>query len=384
MGWTTNIQIRVSQLFNEVVCKDASCVWVVSKGCRKAPPQDVKPNTPTMPVDKSNKLQQALTALLNWNNNIQSRLRFYRAMQKYLNNTDPCLSETNGKLCIMDTKTNEPIVIFGQKLGEKDSKFGIAYKVSGTKLAKLLKFSCKIMAYDEPGHKDEIALLLKINELVASRKCQNLPLTYKTSLCMQKCTAPQSPQLAKNGRYYLVLNELASTDLAAMFKASHVRSVYESILMQVIFALYTFHRMGYSHNDCHLGNFLIHKIQRGGYWLYKVGNHKVYVPNMGYLVVLWDFGLAETITNDGVSRDYKQALMPFSAHTKTVQKQFAKHGLVLPPEDFRTSVAKPVLTALVKADTENLEPIIKILKKAATSIIVDAMPPEPVLNIIRC
>jgi hypothetical protein len=69
--------------------------------------------------------------------------------------------------------------------------------------------------------------------------------------------------------------------------------------MQLLLSIQTFHNMGYTHNDTHLGNFLIHKIKPGGYWHYKYKPpqiHKdiidIYVPNTGYLLVLWDPGIA--------------------------------------------------------------------------------------------
>ncbi len=62
--------------------------------------------------------------------------------------------------------------------------------------------------------------------------------------------------------------------------------------MQLIFSLRAFHNLGYVHNDAHLGNYLYHKITPGGFWQYQYKNTVIYVPNTGYLMVLWDPGLA--------------------------------------------------------------------------------------------
>lgn len=45
------------------------------------------------------------------------------------------------------------------------------------------------------------------------------------------------------------------------------------------------------HNDLHAGNVLVHKIKPGGYFLYKINNKNYYVPNLGYVFLLWDFGM---------------------------------------------------------------------------------------------
>jgi hypothetical protein len=76
--------------------------------------------------------------------------------------------------------------------------------------------------------------------------------------------------------------------------------------MQLLISLCTFHsHIGYIHDDAHLGNFLFHKVPPGGYWHYELiyknlyNNAKetvnIYVPNVGYLVVLWDPGMAKPI-----------------------------------------------------------------------------------------
>ena len=93
--------------------------------------------------------------------------------------------------------------------------------------------------------------------------------------------------------YYVIINELASMDLQTWFKNTYSPQVYESIFMQIIFAISAFHQMGYLHHDLHLGNFLVHKVTPGGYWRYRSKRLKkdIFVPNTGYLLVIWDPGM---------------------------------------------------------------------------------------------
>lgn len=277
----------------------------------------------------------------------------------------------------MSSKTNEPIVLLDQRLGSA-SKFGIAYLVTGTKLARLLKFACKIMSIDEYGHEDEVKLLHHLDKLVVNKTCPHFPMTYNIVKCMSKCEFPSCDAVTKEGRYYVVMNELADTDLVGFFKAkSHDRSVYESVMMQIIFALYIFHGTGYIHGDCHMGNFLIHEIEPGGFWRYQVDEQIVHVKKCGYLVVLWDYGMCEKTKE--TNKDYSHALMPFSLHMKRAMTQFNKSGFYLPPEDFRKTFAKPLYNILSK--TEDMKAVLQVCKKYGENMIVDDFPNEHVLNI---
>ncbi len=45
------------------------------------------------------------------------------------------------------------------------------------------------------------------------------------------------------------------------------------------------------HHDCHYGNFLYHLIEPGGYFHYNIYGTDYYIENLGYLWVIWDYGL---------------------------------------------------------------------------------------------
>ena len=85
---------------------------------------------------------------------------------------------------------------------------------------------------------------------------------------------------------------------------------YESVIMQLLLSLRAFHKhLGYIHNDAHLGNFLWHKVEAGGFWHYNSDGLDIFIPNTGYLVVLWDPGLARPISKrNRVNIDYYRVL----------------------------------------------------------------------------
>ena len=55
------------------------------------------------------------------------------------------------------------------------------------------------------------------------------------------------------------------------------------------------------HSNSHWGNFLYHKIKPGGYIHYKIEGRDYYLENVGYLWVIWGFGLATSLTNKSIT-----------------------------------------------------------------------------------
>jgi hypothetical protein len=87
-------------------------------------------------------------------------------------------------------------------------------------------------------------------------------------------------------------------------------------MMQCFLAIYTFHKIGYSHNDCHWGNFLF-QISKNtdGYYHYDINGNDVYLKNVGYNMMIYDFGLAQHRSSFAhirrVFEDYRRVLQAF-------------------------------------------------------------------------
>jgi hypothetical protein len=254
-------------------------------------------------------MKKKLNPILHKGDSTKSRIEFYKIMQDYLQNLQPCLQTVNGKLVLVKDK-NEPVVKFNKQIGSK-SRYGMAYMNLGKGFGKLLKFSCKLMSDKVPGHAQEVKILKHMSDAVIQGKTPNMPITYLSMHCNKPCktTTVHCPDVTRESGYFVVINELASMDLETFLKKSHTSKTYESILFQVILSLYSFHRqIGYSHNDAHLGNYLIHEITPGGFWRYKINGKEVYVPNVGYLVVLWDPGMATPVIPRNLIEDYHRTL----------------------------------------------------------------------------
>lgn len=252
-------------------------------------------------------------------------MAFARAVRKYLVGTEPCVRKEDGQLGLYDGEGNLK-VRFAKRIGT-ESAFGMAYlntgkgiwKRSGGKkrAARFITFSTKVMAKSD-AHAQEIDLLKKMSRLAEKGLSPNMPLLYKaTEACEVPCDScdPEVERLFRSP-YYVVVNELADGDLIQWFAQSHTEAEYESVIMQVLLAVRAFHGLGYAHNDCHLGNFLYHKVAPGGYWRYNIhipGEPKptpLFVPNLGTLVVMWDPGLATPLKADrtGANDDYIRPL----------------------------------------------------------------------------
>ncbi len=141
----------------------------------------------------------------------------------------------------------------------------------------------------------ELAAYMLGTILVMAKICNNLPLTYKYTLC-QSCRFVNKELKGNPVKpCIIVLNEFAEGDLKHYLGQPHRWSLplITNCVFQVAAGLYAFEKYfrGMTHNDLHYGNVLVHEIKPGGYWLYKIDGKRYYVPNLGYVFVLWDFGM---------------------------------------------------------------------------------------------
>lgn len=316
-------------------------------------------------------LQGVVGPLLRRTDTTQMRLQFAAVMQKYLTGLQACLQDRDSRL-IMTNKADEAVIIFDKRIGS-DSAYGIAYLNTGRSAARLLKFSCKVMAAI-PEHELEIKILKKMSGLVENGVSPNMPVVYAHTKCDKMCTAANCPDTAKFDGYYVVISELANCDLETWLRKTYAPEVYESVIMQLLFAVYSFHGLGYVHNDCHLGNFLIHEIKAGGCWRYQVGGRNIYVPNHGYLLVMWDPGLANAKWGTSYIFDYIIPLGRMKLQLPYTIKKLYNEVVVKLVNLFTFNVDeyKLFLTILENIKTNNVQ---------MNSIVIDDTPPSYLLNV---
>ena len=300
---------------------------------------------------------------------INSRIHNQKVIRKYISMISPCIvhsSVTSHILSLVKKHKGrfEDLIYFNSRIGS-ESAYGIAYLTTGVGEGSKLVFSAKIMS-DETTM--EIELLEKMSRAVQSQLIPNFPIIYKTLHCKEGSKNKYDSfdndnikDIMKKKRYYVVLNELATGDISHLLEhVKHTNIEYESILIQALISLRAFHiHTGYIHHDVHFGNFLYHKVKAGGYWHYRYNNTDIYVPNVGYLIVLWDPGLAKKITH-GSNHNPQSDFVGFY----TVLKGYIDDKIINVPEHIYIQIRGIIKDVFDKAQDYNA--IMKYFEKKPT------------------
>jgi hypothetical protein len=114
------------------------------------------------------------------------------------------------------------------------------------------------------------------------------------------------PKIAELKHTMFVFSELANGDYNDFHKLYFNNDVYIlNALAQIYLSFMFFYKyINAFHNDSHYGNFLYHIINPGGFFHYNIYGQDYYLENVGFLWVIWDFGLilpfqnSNLITND--------------------------------------------------------------------------------------
>ena len=302
-----------------------------------------------------NALKKVINPLIHNKDSIENRIYYAKILRKYLSNIQSCVQSSiddPNKIVLFEKNKEGKIkekIIFDKRIGS-DSVYGTAYLNVGKGFGRLLKFSIKIMS---SKFKLEVQILRKMTALVEKNISPNMPITFTSMLCdksndINLDVNTSAIDLMKKGDYYVIINELADGDMHDFFKKRHHINVYESVISQMIFAIQSFHsNLNYIHKDTHLGNFLYHKVKPGGFWKYKYEDTTIYIPNLGYLIVLWDPGLAQkpsmkTLAPDK-NKDFFRTLKLINA-IKNLPTYIKMQLKPIRPEDFQ--VFKDILISV--------------------------------------
>jgi hypothetical protein len=222
--------------------------------------------------------------------NLQFRINYYLKVVKILNelSNEQCLNlynQKDGNKQYTIGKDNQ--ILLSKQIGTT-SKNGIIYlsKIN-IEHKTLYKFAIKLMTIKN-FNKDEIPLLKKLSDLTLKNVNPHFPILYKLFQCNQRF----EPLNVDN--YAIILSELADGDLKTFIihnKEYHTNDeLVKNTMQQILLSILSFHiHTNYIHMDAHWGNFLYHKIKPGGYIHYKIYNEDIYIKNMGYLWIIWDY-----------------------------------------------------------------------------------------------
>ena len=145
----------------------------------------------------------------------------------------------------------------------------------------------------------EPIFLRLLSKAIEKKWCPNLPYLYQIFVCdscelvleKKKVTCP----------CISFATELASGTLKDFLILKPSLEHLHSALFQVMAGIYIIQsKYQIMHFDIKKENILYYRVKPGGYWLYIIQNRKYYVPNLGYLFVLNDFGISRTLSPDHI------------------------------------------------------------------------------------
>ena len=250
---------------------------------------------------------------------IYDRIKYTELIINYLADltTKQCLEQMGKNQYKIGDK-----ILLPKQIGTQ-SVYGVIYKSKGANIGELFRFATKLMKITT-DNRNEVRLTTNVTKIVLNNINPHFPIVYRTFECENPKNNKEFPELTRRSAYYVFLNELANGDLKMFLHSTlkHDSTLLKNTLAQIIISTLSFHNLGYSHNDSHWGNFLYHKVNKGGYIHYNIYGEDYYLENMGYLWVIWDYGFYKPLKNvTDYYKDMNQILYFFKNE---------KHGGVVP------------------------------------------------------
>jgi len=252
--------------------------------------------------------------------NFLNRIKYYKYIISKLKNINVlnCLENKtfktlNGKTYHGYTLNN--IVNLEKQMGSK-SNYGVIYLTSVQNAIRRFPIASKLMIKNSENTIEIDINTIITDKILLNKLSKHFVYTYKTILCNNFDV--NVPDIIKNTKYYISLNELANGDLKELCNKKEFLSNDElvyNVFIQVILSICTFHNIGYSHGDCHWGNFLYHRNEDIGYYHYKINNIDYYLKSCKYNIMIFDFGFAKKIKKLNITKkilkDYLRIINAF-------------------------------------------------------------------------
>jgi hypothetical protein len=251
--------------------------------------------TPILKEDSrtSSTLSHRLSARIN------TRIRFYKKMKKYLNIKNRSYKlEIHGFYNSKKASLKVANIILNKRIGS-DSAYGNIFLCNiQDKTNEIYQYASKLVVKNSRTEK-ELEILNKLSQAVIKDKCPHFPMIFAHLQCDIPSSAQKDPSKYpevviknKDKSFLLILTELANGDLKG-FMEMNDKSLYLNALTQIYLSIMFFYNeTGCFHGDTYWGNFLFHKINDGGYFHYKLFGIDYYLENLGYLWIIWDFDYA--------------------------------------------------------------------------------------------
>ena len=225
-------------------------------------------------------------------NSFQKRLDEFKETEFHLRKIEKynCLVSVKKADGLYEYHINNGIIILKKRIGSK-SRYGVIY-LTTTKFNNK-KFATKLTLANDYNY-NEILISSNLSKISLRNLSPHFLLVYKSFYCNNNNTDKKIPELIKKNNYYIIVNELINGNFKQFLDLNLSYEYILNAFQQILISILSFHYFtkGIYHSDCHYKNFLFVKIKSGGYFHYKIFGNNYYIKNMGYLWLIWDFGLA--------------------------------------------------------------------------------------------
>ena len=245
------------------------------------------------------------------NKDINHRIEVYDIISSYLNN-----AKVLSKNCLEIPKISDikyiidKNIILEKQIGSP-SVMGSIF-LSHYKNDINNKFATK---FSNPLYSDNITeykILKELSDIVLIEQIPHFPLSYGHLLCYNDYNRDD----VDIHHLLITYNELANGDYKMFYKKFYNNDeLILNAFTQIFICIMFFENyLSMFHNDAHHGNFLFHKIEKGGYFFYNIYDTDYYIKNEGYMWLIWDFGLVKKFRKNNstpIITDYRRIINAF-------------------------------------------------------------------------
>lgn len=225
-----------------------------------------------------------------------NRHNIYQIAKKSLNKIgkNECLSPMNYiSKNHVEYSVGKNRLVLKHRIGS-NSRYGVIYLTTSKDNH---KFATKLTPVDTYNY-NEILIAKKLSNIAIRDKSPHFLIVYKVMSCNNDLSLSSEllPKIIKNDNYFISVNELVSGNFKNFLLDFNVSpQLLLNAIQQILIAVLSFHHFtgGLFHDDCHYKNFLFHKIKPGGYFHYNIYGRDIYIKNLGYIWMIWDFGLVK-------------------------------------------------------------------------------------------
>ena len=288
----------------------------IEKECNKNNNKNKKPKMDDNIA--ANKIANLFKPLLyKYLGDINYRIKYYNIIHKYIKE----YNEASKKNCLKNYK--EQFFKIGKRIivnkilgeGQKGIVFDGYFKpnIKNEQYGKALKIAIKISDYTIRNDR-EVGVFKKLTSYVLKNRCPHFPISFGVLQCDKKKIMEEMPsslsslkvniakhknlEILKENEYLITIVELADgifRDIMDTTTAKNISNLYNCSIQCLISIMFFNKYMNLCHDDAHYNNFMYFKIKPGGYFHYNVYGVDYYLKNVGYLIMINDFGLVTNL-----------------------------------------------------------------------------------------